>query len=165
MQNRKTYVVCIINGFESMRDCHLTDLKKEEKDYSELIGLKLRVDYASESSDFVEFKEQLEVGDYQKMKKRQEKKSNLIDTNKDFIRDGGGLIGEHSKDLEEMRSVVTKTQKIKEQIYSLSLKNLKTGIKRAGIFRYELPLESSSVKFTSSSTQFSHLSIINEGVQ
>lgn len=165
MQNRKTYGVCIINGFESTRDCHLTDLKKEEKDYSELIGLKLRVDNASESSDFVEFKEQLEVGDYQKMKKRQEKKSNLIDMNKDSIRDVGGLIGEHSKDLEEMRSVVTKTQKLKERIDGLSLKSLETGIKRAGIFRYELPLESSSVKFTSSSIQFSHLSIINEGVQ
>jgi len=165
MQNRKTYGVCIINGFESTRDYHLTDLKKEAKNYSELIDLKLRVDNASESSDFVEFKEQLEAGDYQKMKKRQEKKSNLIDMNKDSIRDGSGFVREHYKDLEEMKSMVAKTQKIKEPIYGLSLKSLETGIKHVGIFRYELPLESLSVKLTSFSTQFSHLSIINEGVQ
>ncbi|HII36702.1 MAG TPA: hypothetical protein HA319_06830 [Nitrosopumilaceae archaeon] len=164
MQNRKTCEVCIIDGFESRRDYHLTDLKKETKACSEIMGLKLRVDNASKSSDFVEFNEQL-VGDYQKMKKRQEKKSNLIDMNRDSIRNGSGLIGKNSKDSEEMKSMVANTQKIKERIVGLSLTSLETGIKRADIFRYELPLESSSLKFTSSNTQFSHFSIINEGAQ
>lgn len=165
MQNKKTYGVCIINGFKPTRDHHLTDLKKEIIGYSERIGLKPRVDNAAESSDFVEFKEQLEEGDYQKMKKGQEKKSNLIGMNKDSIRDGSGLIEEHSKDLEEIKSIVDVTQKIKEPIDGLSLKSLETVVKHVGIFRYELPLELTSVKFTSSSPQFSHLSIINEGVQ
>jgi len=164
MQNRKTCGVCIIDGFESRRDYHLTDLKKETKACSEIMGLKLRVDNASKSSDFVEFNEQL-VGDYQKMKKRQEKKSNLIDMNRDSIRNGSGLIGKNSKDSEEIKSMVANTQKIKERIVGLSLTSLETGIKRADIFRYELPLESSSLKFTSSNTQFSHFSIINEGAQ
>ena len=164
MQNRKTCGVCIIDGFESRRDYHLTDLKKETKACSEIMGLKLRVDNASKSSDFVEFNEQL-VGDYQKMKKRQEKKSNLIDMNRDSIRNGSGLIGKNSKDSEEIKSMVANTQKIKERIVGLSLTSLETGIKRADIFRYELPLESLSLKFTSSNTKFSHLSIINEGAQ
>jgi len=164
MQNRKTCGVCIIDGFESRRDYHLTDLKKETKACSEIMGLKLRVDNASKSSDFVEFNEQL-VGDYQKMKKRQEKKSNLIDMNSDSIRNGSGLIGKNSKDSEEMKSMVANTQKIKERIVGLSLTSLETGIKRADIIRYELPLESSSLKFTSSNTKFSHLSIINVGAQ
>jgi len=164
MQNRKTCGVCIIDGFESRRDYHLTDLKKETKACSEIMGLKLRVDNASKSSDVVEFNEQL-VGDYQKMKKRQEKKSNLIDMNRGSIRNGSGLIGKNSKDSEEIKSMVANTQKIKEPIVGLSLTSLETGIKRTDIFRYELPLELSSLKFTSSNTQFSHLSIINEGAQ
>jgi len=164
MQNRKTCGVCIIDGFESRRDYHLTDLKKETKACSEIMGLKLRVDNASKSSDVVEFNDQL-VGDYQKMKKRQEKKSNLIDTNRDSIRNESGLIEKNSKDSEEIKSMVANTQKIKEPIVGLSLTSLETGIKRADIFRYEFPLESSSLKFTSSNTQFSHLSIINEGAQ
>jgi len=163
MQNRKTCGVCIIDGFESTRDYHLTDLKKETKACSEIMGLKLRVDNASKSSDVVEFNDQL-VGDYQKMKKRQEKKSNLIDTNRDSIRKSG-LIEKNSKYSEEIKSMVANTQKIKEWIVGLSLTSLETGIKRADIFRYEFPLESSSLKFTSSNTQFSHLSIINEGAQ
>lgn len=164
MQTRKTCAVCIINGFESTRDYHLTDLKKETKTCSELIGLKIRVDNASKSSDFVESKERL-VGDYQKMKKRQEKKSNLIDMNRDSIRNVSKLIEKNSKDSEEMKSMVANTQKIKERIDDLSLTSLETGINGAGIFSYESPLEPSSVKFTSSDTQFSHLSIINEGAQ
>jgi hypothetical protein len=99
------------------------------------------------------------------MKKRQEKKSNLIDMNRDSIRNVSKLIEKNSKDSEEMKSMVANTQKIKERIDDLSLTSLETGVNGAGIFSYESPLEPSSVKFTSSDTQFSHLSIINEGAQ
>jgi hypothetical protein len=162
MQNRKTYRTCVINRFESTRG-YLTDFKKEEKTYSELIDFEPRVDESSKSSGFVEFKEKQEVKENQKMKKRQGKKSYLIDTNKDSICDWSDLTSEHSNDLEEMNSVIPRTQ-IKELADDCFLRSLENGLRHMGIWKYELP-SASTIKFASFETKFSQLSIKYEGAQ
>ena len=49
-----------INELQSSLDNHLTELKKEADEYSQLIGLKMRSNEAGESSDLADLKEQLE---------------------------------------------------------------------------------------------------------
>jgi len=160
-----------INELQSLLGEHLTDLKKEADEYSQLIGLKMRSNEASQSSDFAEIKEQLEGKDDPKKKKapkKKDKKSNWIDMDNVSIYDGIGLKGElelYFKALEELKSVIEKTQKLKETIDGLVSRGLKKDLGCVSLLRYELPLEMVFVKSAESRAKFSYKSILNIGVE
>lgn len=160
-----------INELQSALDKHLEELKKEADDYSQLIGLKMRSNEAGESSDLAELKEQLEGPTDPKKKKapkKKDKNSKWIDMDAVSVYDGIGLKGElelYFKALEELKSMIEKTQKAKETIDGLISRGLKKDLGCASLLKYELPLEMAFLKKIESQAKFTYKSILNVGVE
>jgi len=171
VQIGKIVRVRTINELQTLLDNYLADLKKEADDYSSLIGIKMRSSEINETAELAELKEQLEGPSDPKKKKtvkKKDKKTNWLEMDSVSVYDGVGLKGElelYFKALKELKSLIEKTQKVKETIDGLVSKGLKRDLGCVTLLGYELPFEIAFLKSNQTRPIFSYKSILSTGVE
>ncbi|MHB8601520.1 MAG: hypothetical protein ACYC6W_07265 [Nitrosotalea sp.] len=157
----------VVSELQKSLDEGIKTLKEESEKLSKLIGEKLRVTDASDSSELQELREKIEgsVNDPKKKKvtKKKDQKNNWHSLGAISIYDGMGLKGElelYFKALEETKSELDRLTKVKQSVDDLVNKGLRKEFGCVIMLGHEIPAKMAFFK-TSSRKKFGYKSIFS----